>query len=52
MWGVRRRDFADPSRRFQMNPSGGMELTHEDRQALTAYIWSLSNGTHLPGRNG
>ena len=25
-WGVRRRDFDDPDRRFEMNPQGGMDL--------------------------
>lgn len=49
-WGVRRRDFVDPNRRFQMNPKGGMELDSEQLDALTAYVWSLSNGTHLPQR--
>lgn len=49
-WGVRRRDFADPERRFQMNPAGGMELDFDQLEALTAYVWSLSNGTHLPQR--
>jgi mono/diheme cytochrome c family protein len=49
-WGVRRRDFADPNRRFQMNPKGGMELDYEEMEALTAYVWSLSNGTFLPQR--
>lgn len=41
-WGVRRRDFADPDRRFQMNPEGGMDLALDERDALTAYVWSLS----------
>jgi len=49
-WGVRRRDFADPNRRFQMNPKGGMELDSEGLDALTAYVWSLSHGTQLPQR--
>jgi len=49
-WGVRRRDFADPSRRFEMNPQGGMQLELEDVRALAAYVWSLSNGTFLPQR--
>ncbi len=49
-WGVRRRDFADPNRRFQMNPGGGMDLEFEDVGALAAYVWSLNNGTFLPQR--
>ena len=49
-WGVRRKDFADETRRFQMNPGGGMELEWGDYDALTAYVWSLSNGTSLPQR--
>jgi hypothetical protein len=49
-WGVRRRDLADPNRRFQMNPEGGMELDSEQLDALTAYVWSLSHGTRLPQR--
>ena len=49
-WGVRRKDFADPSRRFEMNPSGGMQLDREDLAALTAYVWSLSHGTQLSER--
>lgn len=49
-WGVRRKDFADPDRRFQMNPSGGMDLEFQELAALTAYVWSLSNGTGLPQR--
>jgi len=49
-WGVRRRDFADPNRPNQMNPAGGMDLDYNEMNALTAYIWSLSNGTHLPQR--
>lgn len=50
-WGVRRRDFADPSRRFEMNPGGGLDPTWEQYASLAAYVWSLSNGTHLPGRD-
>ena len=50
MWGVRRRDFKDPSRRFEMNPSGGMQLEWEETRSLAAYVWSLSNGTFLPDR--
>lgn len=50
VWGVRERDFADPNRRFEMNPSGGMLLEWEDIGALAAYVWSLSNGDFLPRR--
>ncbi len=42
MWGVRRRDFADPNRRFQMNPAGGMSLEWDEMRAAAAYVWSLS----------
>jgi Cytochrome C oxidase, cbb3-type, subunit III len=49
-WGVRRRDFADPNRRFQMNPGGGVDLTWQQYASLAAYVWTLSNGTHLPER--
>lgn len=49
-WGVRRKDFADPERRFQMNPGGGMDIEFADYDALAAYVWSLSNGTFLPQR--
>jgi cytochrome c5 len=49
-WGVRRRDFADPNRLHQMNPAGGMDLDLQQLSALTAYVWSLNNGTYLPQR--
>lgn len=49
-WGVRRRDLVDPTRRFQMNPTGGMELEPDEMEALAAYVWSLTNGTFLPQR--
>jgi mono/diheme cytochrome c family protein len=49
-WGVRRRDFSDTTRRFEMNPGGGMHLEWNQYASLAAYVWSLSNGTHLPGR--
>lgn len=49
-WGVRRRDFADPGRRFEMNPQGGMDLEWEEIGAMAAYVWSLNNGTFLPQR--
>ena len=48
-WGVRRRDFSDPTRRFEMNPGGGRYLEWEQYAALAAYVWSLSNGAQLPG---
>lgn len=44
-WGVRRRDFADSSRRFEMNPAGGMQLEWDEVRALAAYVWSLQNGS-------
>ncbi len=50
LWGVRRRDFADPGRRFEMNPQGGMDLEWEEIGAMAAYVWSLNNGTFLPQR--
>lgn len=49
-WGVRRKDFADETRRFQMNPGGGMDLEWADYDALAIYVWTLSNGTFLPQR--
>lgn len=49
MWGVRKRDLSDPTRPFML-PSGGMQLAWEDLDAVTAYVWSLSNGTYLPER--
>jgi mono/diheme cytochrome c family protein len=49
-WGVRRKDFADETRRFEMNPGGGMELEWAQYDDMAAYIWSLSNGTFLPER--
>ena len=48
-WGVRRRDFADPERRFEMNPKGGQNITWDQTRALAAYVWSLSNLPN-PGR--
>ncbi len=48
-WGVERDDFADPTRRFEMNPGGGQDLEWDEYSALAAYVWSLSNGTFLPG---
>ena len=50
-WGVKRADFVDTTRRFQMNPAGGQHLEWEEYDALTAYVWSLSNGTFLPNRD-
>ena len=49
-WGVRRPDFADPDRRFEMNPQGGMDLEWDEIAAMAAYVWSLNNGTFLPQR--
>jgi len=49
-WGVRRRDFKDPERPFEMNPSGGMSLSWDEVRALAAYVWTLSNGNFLPQR--
>lgn len=49
-WGVRRRDFADPSRRFEMNTVGGMNLEWDEVRALAAYVWSLSHEAGLPQR--
>ena len=37
-WGVRRRDFADETRRFEMNPQGGMNITWDQTRALAAYV--------------
>lgn len=48
-WGVKREDFSGEWR-FEMNPGGGVDPTWEQYSALAAYVWSLSNGTHLPGR--
>jgi len=44
LWGVRRRDFGDPPRRFEMNPAGGMQLEWDEIRALAAYVWSLGDG--------
>jgi mono/diheme cytochrome c family protein len=41
-WGVRRRDFHDPNRRFEMNPKGGMSISWDQTRALAAYVWTLS----------
>lgn len=49
-WGVRREAFSDPAWRFEMNPGGGADPTWAQYSSLAAYVWSLSNGTHLPGR--
>lgn len=48
-WGVRREAMAGEWR-FEMNPGGGVDPTWQQYSALAAYVWSLSNGTHLPGR--
>lgn len=47
-WGVKRDDFSDPARRFEMNPGGGARLEWDELSAVAAYVWSLSNGTYLP----
>ncbi len=49
-WGVRRRDFADETRRFEMNPQGGMNITWDQTRALAAYVWSLTNLPEPTGR--
>ncbi len=49
-WGVRRRDFADETRRFEMNPQGGMNVTWDQTRALAAYVWSLTNMPAPAGR--
>jgi mono/diheme cytochrome c family protein len=49
-WGVRRRDFKNPDRRFEMNPTGGMSLSWDEVRSVAAYVWSLSNGNFLPPR--
>ena len=50
-WGVRRRDFSDPKRPWEMNPSGGMTLEWGEIDALAAYVWSLSQGSGLERRS-
>ena len=47
-WGVRREQLSDPAWRFEMNPGGGADPSWEQYSSLAAYVWSLSNGTHLP----
>ncbi len=49
---VRSRDFADPNRRFQMNPQGSMDLDRDELRSIAAYVWSLSNGNFLGGGRG
>ena len=49
-WGVRRRDFADETRRFEMNPQGGMNITWDQTRALAAYVWSLTSMPVPAGR--
>ncbi len=49
-WGVRREHMVGENWRFEMNPGGGTDLEWNQYSALAAYVWSLSNGTHLPGR--
>lgn len=50
-WGVRKQDLSDPERPF-MTPTGSMRLEWADLQAVAAYVWSLSHGTHLPKEDG
>ncbi|MFW6198549.1 MAG: c-type cytochrome, partial [Acidobacteriota bacterium] len=45
LWGVRKQDLAEPERPFML-PYGGMDLSGEDLDAVTAYVWSLANGTY------
>ncbi len=49
-WGVKKSELKDPERPFAMNPEGGMNLEWDEVRALAAYVWSLSNGTFIPGR--
>lgn len=51
-WGVRRADFADPGRRFEMNPQGGMSFDRAELRSIAAYVWSLNNGNFLGGGRG
>lgn len=49
MWGVKRSEMkATTPRRFQMNPSGGMNLTRPQMTAIVAYVWSLTHGEQPP----
>lgn len=48
-WGVRRAGMS-ADYPFQMNPEGGMDLDRDKIRSIAAYVWSLSNGTHLPER--
>jgi len=48
-WGVQRSEFSEPSWRFEMHPGGGMGLEWDGYDALTAYVWSRSNESGLPG---
>ena len=50
--GVRRKDFVDPDRPFEMNPQGGMALDRAELRSIAAYVWSLSNGDFLGGGRG
>ncbi|MEN8144469.1 MAG: c-type cytochrome [Gemmatimonadota bacterium] len=44
-WGVKKSEMkATAPRPFQMNPAGGMTFTRPQMAAVTAYVWSLSNG--------
>lgn len=48
-WGVEKDEIVDTTRPFEMHPSGGQHLKQGEWEALAAYVWSLSNGTFLPG---
>jgi mono/diheme cytochrome c family protein len=43
--GVPKAEVKDPSRRFAMNPRGGMTppLTDEQVRAVAAYVWTISH---------
>lgn len=49
LWGVRKEDIkAVTPRPFPMNPSGGMQLSLQQWQAIAAYVWSLGHGRQTP----
>lgn len=44
-WGVKRSEIkAMTPRPFQMNPNGGMSVSFPEIMALSAYVWSRTNG--------
>lgn len=47
-WGVRKKDMADDSRPFEMNPNGGMVIDWNQTRALAAYVWTLSRQPEDP----